>query len=38
MIKFGKPIYQSDIPKDLKRNEKIDFLTKEIERRNTVTT
>ena len=33
MIKFGKPIYQSDIPKDLKRNEKIDFLTKEIERR-----
>ncbi|MCI2775032.1 lysophospholipid acyltransferase family protein [Staphylococcus petrasii] len=33
LIKFGKPIYQSDIPKDLKRNEKIDFLTKEIEKR-----
>ena len=24
-----------DIPKDLKRNEKVDFLTKEIERRTT---
>lgn len=22
LIKFGEPIYQSDIPKDLKRNEK----------------
>ena len=33
LIKFGEPIYQSDIPKDLKRNEKIDYLTHEIERR-----
>lgn len=33
LIKFGKPIYPSDIPKELKRNEKIDFLTKEIETR-----
>lgn len=33
LIKFGKPIYPSDIPADLKRNEKIDYLTKEIERR-----
>lgn len=33
LIKFGKPIYQSDIPKELKRNEKIDFITKEIETR-----
>ena len=33
LIKFDEPIYQSDIPKDLKRNEKIDYLTHEIERR-----
>lgn len=33
LIKFGEPIYQSDIHKDLKRNEKIDYLTHEIERR-----
>ncbi len=33
LIKFGEPIYQSDIPKDLKRNKKIDYLTHEIERR-----
>ncbi|MBE7342913.1 1-acyl-sn-glycerol-3-phosphate acyltransferase [Staphylococcus haemolyticus] len=33
LIKFGEPIYQSDIPKDLKRDEKIDYLTHEIERR-----
>ncbi len=33
LIKFGEPIYQSNIPKDLKRNEKIDYLTHEIERR-----
>ena len=33
LIKFGEPIYQSDIPKDLKTNEKIDYLTHEIERR-----
>ncbi|MDU3139629.1 MAG: 1-acyl-sn-glycerol-3-phosphate acyltransferase, partial [Staphylococcus lugdunensis] len=32
-IKFGKPIYLSDIPKELKRNEKIEYLTKEIEKR-----
>ncbi|MFC1451108.1 1-acyl-sn-glycerol-3-phosphate acyltransferase, partial [Bacillus cereus] len=34
-IKIGKPIEMDDIPKDLKRNEKVDFLTKEIERRTT---
>ena len=33
MIKIGEPIDTSDIPKDLKRNEKVDYLTKEIERR-----
>lgn len=33
LIKFGEPIYPSDIPKDLKRNEKIDYLTHEIETR-----
>lgn len=31
--KIGEPIDTSDIPKDLKRNEKVDYLTKEIERR-----
>ena len=35
LIKIGKPIEMDDIPKDLKRNEKVDFLTKEIERRTT---
>ncbi|MCI2954111.1 1-acyl-sn-glycerol-3-phosphate acyltransferase [Staphylococcus caprae] len=33
MIKIGEPIDTSDIPKDLKRNEKVDYLTKEIEKR-----
>lgn len=33
MIKIGEPIDTSDIPKDLKRNEKVDYLTKEIVRR-----
>ena len=28
LIKIGKPIEMDDIPKDLKRNEKVDFLTK----------
>lgn len=35
MIKIGEPIDTSDIPKDLKRNEKVDYLTKEIEKRTT---
>ena len=25
LIKIGKPIEMDDIPKDLKRNEKVDF-------------
>lgn len=33
MIKIGEPIDTSDIPKDLKRNEKVEYLTKEIEKR-----
>ncbi len=34
LIKFGEPIYQSDIPKDFKKEmKKIDYLTHEIERR-----
>lgn len=35
LLKFGEPIDTSDIPKDLKRNEKVEYLTKEIERRTT---
>ena len=31
MIKIGEPIDTTDIPKDLKRNEKVEYLTKEIE-------
>lgn len=30
-INIGKPIDISDLPKDLKRNERIDYITKEIE-------
>lgn len=33
LIKIGEPINTDHIPKDLKRNEKVDYLTKEIERR-----
>lgn len=33
MIKIGEPIDTTDIPKDLKRNEKVESLTKEIEKR-----
>ncbi|MEQ6029560.1 lysophospholipid acyltransferase family protein [Staphylococcus saccharolyticus] len=33
LIKIGEPIEMSDIPKDLKRNEKVEYLTKEIEQR-----
>ena len=29
--KIGEPIDTTDIPKDLKRNEKVEYLTKEIE-------
>ncbi|MEK5197510.1 1-acyl-sn-glycerol-3-phosphate acyltransferase [Staphylococcus sp. FSL H8-0121] len=36
LLKFGEPIDTSDIPKELKRNEKVEYLTKEIERRTTV--
>ena len=36
MIKIGEPIDTSDIPKDLKRNEKVEYLTKEIEKRTNV--
>lgn len=32
MIKIGEPIDTTDIPKDLKRNEKVEYLTKEIEK------
>lgn len=32
-IKFGEPINPNNVPKDLKRNEKIDYLTKELEKR-----
>lgn len=35
LIKFGEPIDTSNLPKDLKRNEKVDYLTKEIERQTT---
>ncbi|ATH62403.1 1-acyl-sn-glycerol-3-phosphate acyltransferase [Staphylococcus pasteuri] len=35
LLKFGEPIDTSDIPKELKRNEKVEYLTKEIERRTT---
>ena len=31
--KIGEPIDTTDIPKDLKRNEKVEYLTKEIEKR-----
>lgn len=32
-INIGKPIDINDLPKDLKRNERIDYITKEIETR-----
>lgn len=35
LLKFGEPIDTSDIPKELKRNEKVEYLTEEIERRTT---
>jgi len=35
LIKFGEPIDTSNLPKDLKKNEKVDYLTKEIERQTT---
>lgn len=35
LINIGQPIDINDIPKDLSRNEKVDYLTKEIERRTT---
>ncbi|MBY6181064.1 lysophospholipid acyltransferase family protein [Staphylococcus warneri] len=35
LIKFGEPIDTSNLPKGLKRNEKVDYLTKEIERQTT---
>lgn len=35
LLKFGEPIDTSDIPKELKRNEKVEYLTKEIEHRTT---
>ena len=32
MIKFGQPIETKHLPKDMKRNEKLDYLTTELEK------
>lgn len=33
IIKFGEPIETKNLPKDMKRNEKLEYLTKELEKR-----
>ena len=33
IIKFGEPIDTKNLPKDMKRNEKLEYLTKELEKR-----
>ncbi|MGO3049206.1 1-acyl-sn-glycerol-3-phosphate acyltransferase [Staphylococcus casei] len=33
IIKFGEPIETKHLPKDMKRNEKLEYLTKELENR-----
>lgn len=33
MIKFGEPIETKSLPKSMKRNEKLEYLTKELEQR-----
>ena len=33
IIKFGEPIDTKNLPKDMKRNEKLEYLTKELENR-----
>ncbi|MGS0651068.1 lysophospholipid acyltransferase family protein, partial [Staphylococcus arlettae] len=32
-IKFGEPIETKNLPKSMKRNEKLEYLTKELENR-----
>lgn len=32
IIKFGEPIETKNLPKDMKRNEKLEYLTKELEK------
>ncbi|SUM33581.1 1-acyl-sn-glycerol-3-phosphate acyltransferase [Staphylococcus gallinarum] len=32
VIKFGQPIETKHLPKDMKRNEKLDYLTTELEK------
>ena len=33
IIRFGEPIETKNLPKDMKRNEKLEYLTKELEKR-----
>ena len=33
IIRFGEPIETKHLPKDMKRNEKLEYLTKELEQR-----
>jgi len=35
IVKFGEPIETKHLPKNMKRNEKLEYLTKELESRTT---